>query len=337
VDVVRLREIASRYGRLRAVLVGDIALDRYLHIDPELAETSLETSLPVRNVTAVRPQPGGGGNVLANLAALAPGSLAAVGCCGDDGEGMELRRALEEIGVDLAGLLIRPDRMTFTYTKPLLIHPDRPPEELSRLDLRSRSEPPEDLQDQIVARLRAAAADADLIVAMDQVPESGCGVLTRRVKAAIGELARESPEKVFLADSRSAIEEFDGVRIKVNRAELARRFGAAEDAADTEALARRWSEQIGRDVFVTLGERGIVVASAGQATHVPGIRAEPPIDVVGAGDSVLASIAMALGAGASPVEAAEIGNLAGSVAVRKIGTTGTASITELEAAISAGD
>ena len=63
--------------------------------------------------------------------------------------------------------------------------------------------------------------------------------------------------------------------------------------------------------------------------HVPGVRAEPPIDVVGAGDSVLASIAMALGAGASPAEAAEIGNLAG------IGTTGTAPPAELAAAAAA--
>ena len=56
---------------------------------------------------------------------------------------------------------------------------------------------------------------------------------------------------------------------------------------------------------------------------------EPPIDIVGAGDSVLAGLAMALGAGAAPAEAAELGNLAGGVVVKKIGTTGTADVEEL--------
>ncbi|MFO8011954.1 MAG: hypothetical protein R6X20_01480, partial [Phycisphaerae bacterium] len=64
----RFREITSRYTSLRAALVGDVALDRYLEIDPAIEETSLETGLAVWNVVRVRPQPGAGGNVLANLA-----------------------------------------------------------------------------------------------------------------------------------------------------------------------------------------------------------------------------------------------------------------------------
>jgi rfaE bifunctional protein kinase chain/domain len=332
-DLARLREIVSAYGRLRVVLVGDVALDRYLHVDPSLAETSLETHLPVHNVTAVRPQPGAGGNVLANLAALGPASLAAVGCCGDDGEGLELRRALAAVGVDLTHFLVRADRTTFTYTKPLVIRPGRPPEELSRLDLRSRTPPSEALQGEFVEHLRAAATDADVVVAMDQVPEVGCGVLTRRVREALADLARDRPQTVVLADSRAAIAEFADVRIKVNRAELARRFGCEEGDADVAALALRWSAEIGRDVYVTLGAEGVVAAGGGEARHVPGIPVTGPIDIVGAGDTVLAGIAMALGAGAAPFEAAELGNLAGSIVIRKIGTTGTATAAELAAAL----
>ncbi len=332
----RFDRITRRYGELRVVLVGDIALDRYLEIDPALAETSIETGLPVRNVVRVRPQPGAGGNVLANLAALGPKALAAVGFCGDDGEGTELRRALAERGVDLTHVLARPDRMTFTYTKPLLMHADRPPEELSRLDLRSRTPTPEDLEDEIVGCLGAAVADADVVVAMDQVPEAGCGVLTRRVKRELAQLAKAYPPKVFIADSRTSIGDFANVRIKVNAAELARRFGAGRDGADLETLAARWSNDLGRDVFVTLGEDGVLAAAGDEVTHVPGIPVEPPIDIVGAGDSVLAGIAMALGAGATPAEAAELATLAAAVTVRKIGTTGTATVEELAAMLAGG-
>jgi len=110
---------------------------------------------------------------------------------------------------------------------------------------------------------------------------------------------------------------------------------AAEEGADLEGLAARWSSEIGRHVFVTLGERGIVAADAGAAARVPGVHVDPPIDIVGAGDTCLASIAMALGAGATPAEAAELGNLAASVTIRKIGTTGTATVEELAAALGA--
>ena len=329
----RLREITSRYARLRVALVGDIALDRYLEIDPGLAETSLETGLPVHNVARVRPQPGGGGNVLANLAALGPRHIAAVGVSGDDGEGMELRRARGAMGVDVTHFLCRADRMTFTYTKPIVVRAGEPPEELSRLDLRSRTPTPPALEAEIMKRLGEAAAEADVVIAMDQAPEAANGVLTRGVKAALADLARGHPGKVFVADSRTSIGDFAGVRIKVNRSELAGHFGVAEQGADLEGLALRWAEELGQDVFVTLGEEGIVAASGGKAAHVPGIPAEPPIDVCGAGDSVLASIAMALGAGATAFEAAELGNLAGAVTVKKIGTTGTATVAELGAAL----
>jgi len=327
----RLKEITSGYAALRVVLVGDIALDRYLHIDPAPAETSIETGLPVHHVVAVRPQPGAGGNVLANLAGLRPKSLAAVGFSGDDGEGLELRRALEALGVDLRQFLVRPDRATFTYTKPILVRPGRPPEELNRLDIRSRTPTPADLEDALIAALRAAAAGADVVVAMDQVPEPGNGVVTRRVKAELAALAREHPAKVFIADSRRSIGDFADVRIKVNRSELARHFGAAPEGADVAALAARWSRELGRQVFVTLGADGVLAADGQRVDRLPGIPLEPPIDTCGAGDSVLAGIAMALAAGATAVEAAELGNLAGAITSKKIGTTGTATVGELAA------
>ena len=325
----RLCAISSRFPNLRVALVGDIALDRYLHIDPALAETSIETGLPVRNVVAVRPQPGAGGNVLANLAALAPKHLAAVGFRGDDAEGFELARTLETLGVDLRHFLVRRDRVTFTYTKPLLVRPDRPPEELSRLDFRSRTPTPPALEDEIIAHLTTAAAEADVIIAMDQAPEPAHGVLTPRIKAALADLAGAHPQRVFIADSRTCIGDFRGVRIKTNRSELARHFGVAEAGADVAALAARWSRDTGQDVFVTLAADGVMAASGGRVTHVPGVPIPPPIDVTGAGDAALAHIAMALAAGATAAEAAELGNLAGAVVVRKIGTTGTATVEEL--------
>ena len=93
-NAARFHAITSRYPALRVAVVGDFFLDRYLHIDPARDEVSIETGLTVYNVVEVRPQPGAAGTIVNNLVALGIGEIHAVGFCGDDGEGYELRRAL---------------------------------------------------------------------------------------------------------------------------------------------------------------------------------------------------------------------------------------------------
>ena len=93
-NLARFEAITGQYPQLRIAVVGDFCLDRYLEIDPARAETSIETGLPVYNVTRVRAQPGGAGTVLNNLIALGVGTLYPVGFAGEDGEGYELGRAL---------------------------------------------------------------------------------------------------------------------------------------------------------------------------------------------------------------------------------------------------
>src|SRR6476646_2998349 len=131
----RFIEITERFDRLRIAVVGDYFLDRYLHIDPSKADISIETGLPVYNVTRVRSQPGAAGTILNNLVALGVGQIFPVGFCGEDGEGYELLRALRSLpGVDATHFFQTPARRTFTYCKPLIMEPGQPPRELNRLD-----------------------------------------------------------------------------------------------------------------------------------------------------------------------------------------------------------
>ena len=89
--------LPGSYPRLRIGLIGDICLDRYFEIDPGLQETSIETNLAVHNVVRVRCQPGGAGTILNNLIALGVGTIYPATIIGDDGEGYELRRALQRL------------------------------------------------------------------------------------------------------------------------------------------------------------------------------------------------------------------------------------------------
>jgi len=333
-DERRFAEITGGYGGLRVVVVGDFCLDRYLEIAPALEETSLETGLPAHQVVRVRPQGGGAGNVLANVAAVGPASLAAVGVAGDDGEGYELARVLAGLGANLGGFIRTAARHTFTYTKPLLVRPGQPPEELSRLDIKDHQPMGEELTGRLIADFRAAAEVADVVILMDQAPATANGVLCGAVKRAIADWSAGggAAGKTVIADSRTDIGGFAGVDIKVNESEVRRHFD--DERTGAAELAGKWSAEIGRRVFVTLGPDGMVGAAPdGDVHRVAGVPVGGEIDIVGAGDTVLAHLALALAAGASVAEAITLANLAGSIVVRKIGTTGTAGIEELREAL----
>src|SRR6059036_3546448 len=154
----RFEAITARYSRLRIAIVGDFCLDRYLEIDPAKPETSIETGLPVHNVVNVRAQPGGAGTILNNLSALGVGAIFPIGFLGEDGEGLELFGALsKEPGVRL-DYLVRTDQLrTFTYCKPLILAPNKPPVELNRLDFKNWTPTPAILEGHLLDRLRAAA------------------------------------------------------------------------------------------------------------------------------------------------------------------------------------
>src|SRR5437660_137077 len=130
-EPARFQAIAQRYSGLRIAVVGDFCLDRYLEIDPARQEISLETGLPVHNVINVRAQPGGAGTILNNLSALGIGDIYSIGFIGDDGEGFELWRALENRpGVRMKYFVKTSERHTFSYCKPLALAPNKPPLEL---------------------------------------------------------------------------------------------------------------------------------------------------------------------------------------------------------------
>jgi rfaE bifunctional protein kinase chain/domain len=329
----RFHAITGRYANLRLGILGDFCLDRYLEIDPAKKETSLETGLPVHNVVDVRAQPGGAGTILNNLCALQVGHLYPIGFAGDDGEGYELSRALEQRpGVSLGFFLRTSQRRTFTYCKPLVIAPQKPPVELNRLDLKNWTPTPSMVQGLIITRLADAAKIADALVVLDQVDIPETGVVTQRILAFLGDHLRANPERLVLADSRRSLRGFPPVVFKMNAAELAALTGARKelDFDDIKRAALELADANHRAVFVTLAERGMVgAAPGGQVEHVPALPVRGEIDIVGAGDAVSANLTAAIAAGASLREALELAAAAAAVVIHKLGTTGTATILEL--------
>jgi len=329
----RFQAVVSRFAGLRIAVVGDFCLDRYLEIDPEKAETSIETSLPVHNVVRVRAQPGGAGTVVNNLAALGVGRVEVVGVRGDDGEGFELQRALEAMpGVSIQHLVIAPERRTFTYCKPLVLEPGREPVELNRLDSKNWTPTPKSIETRLIEALRTVASLSDAVIALEQVDEAETGVITRGLLEAMDSLTDEHPRLTILADSRRGLADWPSVGFKMNEVELAAMLGRPNAAESLEAVKQAAAEltaQTTKPVFVTLAERGIVAARGSEVVHVPALPVRGPIDVVGAGDSVTANLAAALAAEATLREAVELAIAASSVVIHQLGATGTATIDDL--------
>lgn len=324
----RLKTILSAFPSRAVLVVGDFFLDKYLDIEHRLAEISLETGLEAHQVVNVRCSPGAAGTVTNNLRAMGVG-VVALSVIGDDGEGFELLKRLDAGGVDVDALVIRTDRVTPTYTKPMLRERDGTQHELNRLDIKNRAKTPRAAEDKVIAALRGLLPRVHGVIIADQVPEADCGVITERVREELCSLARAYPTVVFAADSRERIGLFQDVILKPNEREATRAIhgpdAAPLDRAGALACGEALYSRAGQPVFLTLGADGLMAYHQDGPTAVPAAKIRGAIDIVGAGDATLSGIVAALCAGATVPEAGEIGCLAAGVTVQQIGTTGTAS------------
>ena len=314
-------------------MLGDFCLDRYLEIDPGKTETSIETGLPVHNVVNVRPQPGGAGTILNNLSALGIGTIYPIGFAGDDGEGFELCRALDQVpGANLKHFLRTSARRTFTYCKPLIVSPGKAPVELNRLDSKNWSPTPDAVQQELVTQMLEAAKAIDGVVLLDQVDIPETGVVTSKLLAQLHDVLRTRVSLPVIADSRRGLRGYPPVIFKMNTSELAVLVGTQRQPSldEIKAAAAQLARKNGQAVFVSLAAQGIVGADAkGEVWQIPALPVRGEIDIVGAGDAVSANLISSLAAGASVVEALELANAAASVVIHKLGTTGTANMEEI--------
>jgi len=339
----RLAALIGRFHDARIAVVGDFFLDWYLLVDPARQETSVETGKPAHQVVEKRTAPGAAGTVMRNLAALRAGRLIAIGYIGDDGEGHELHRDLAALGVETARLIREPRRMTPTYLKPRDRDDPTLAGEHSRYDTKNHTPTPEAMVERIIGDIEAVLPDVDAVVAMDQVEEAECGVVTSRVREALAGLAERWPDVVFWADSRRFIDRFRRVIVKPNQHEAAG-VKPTLDAAGRERpveleTLREAAAAMGRTnrapVVVTRGAGGLLVCPTdGEPTLAPGVPVDGEIDPTGAGDSATAGAVLALCGGASLAEAGVVANLVASITVQQIGDTGAADPTRLPAQLS---
>jgi rfaE bifunctional protein kinase chain/domain len=316
-------EILAAIPKLRALVVGDVCLDRWCSYDPALAEPSRETGLARVAVVSTEVTPGAAGTVANNLAALRTRRVEVLGIVGDDGFGYELERGLRMRGIGTELLIRAPQIPTFTYTK--LLNARTGAEDLPRLDFVNAQTIPEKLDCELVSRFEQAAPEFDVILVSDQAETMQGGAVTPRLRAALERTAASSLRAVIWVDSRMRAEHFRGVIVKPNQQEAEAACLRAVQRVDFAALRRHMASPL---LVITHGGQGALLIHEGGETWAPARHIPNPVDICGAGDSFSAGAALALRITGDPIAAARFGNQVAGVTIMKKGT-GSANPEEL--------
>lgn len=322
----RLIEILDKMKNSRAVLLGDMCLDVYWSCDMTKSVLSRETPHFPLPVVEERMAPGAGGNALNNMATLSD-KVSAIGIIGDDWRGFCLKNCFKKAGINTEYITEVKGRITNAYCKPMRKGYLGFEVEDPRIDFESFDKIDEKTEDILIENLKKATENADVLCVSDQF-EFGC--VTDKVRKAVNEIAKNI---LTVVDSRSRIALFENAILKPNEIECARAIGVeSSDLVNGEnnlELLKAFAEKTNSNVCLTLGAKGVQVYKDGVLTVSEGVKVSPPIDTCGAGDCFLSAFSLALSAGAEVFEAAALGNLASSICVKKINTTGSASKEEI--------
>ena len=313
VSTSRLQGIIRGFRGLEIGVLGDLMLDELLRGDA--TRISPEAPVPVvriENESAREGFPGGAGNVAANLAALG-GRAVLFGVIGDDAPGRKLRALLGERGIDASGVTEEPRRSTPRKVR-IVAHQ----QQLLRLDF-EQPQPISSRSARLLARRFARRISRlDALIVSDYM--KGC--VTTDLASHVSTLARQRRIPV-LVDPKPEHPEIcrhaTVVTPNLREAELMagvplgslreREIGAVRLRSDLDCSA----------LLITRGGKGMTLVEGARVLEIPSVP-RPVYDVTGAGDTVIAVMALALAAGASLREAAELANLAGGCVVLKFGT-----------------
>lgn len=310
----------------RILVLGDLCLDEYLV--GKAARLSREAPVPVLEMTERFAIPGAACNPALNIQALG-GRAVVAGVVGEDAAGQTLRELLDEAGIDTTGIVVDGDRDTTLKIRVLANHLF--PQQVARVDRQDRSPLRRSSATALRTFLHEALSRVDGVLVSDYRSGVVSGEL---MKLLVSEAAaRRIPIAV---DSQGDFQKFRGVSLlRCNREEAETFLHArlTDDESFERALVTLQKRLTVTAVAITRGADGIsLIDRQGRIDHLPVLNPSEVYDVTGAGDTVIAVLALLTVAGAPLVEAAKLANVAAGVVVRKLGNA-TVTQAELAAAV----
>ena len=303
----------------KVLVIGDLCLDEY--IVGRAQRLSREAPVPVLEFQRRFTVPGAAANPALNIQALG-GKAFIAGVVGADDAGQLLIQSLSQMGIEANGVVTDHRRATTVKTRILAEVSLHFQQQLVRVDRQERQELAADIRQKLIEYLEWRVAEADAVLVSDY----RSGVVGQEIIDAISRLTRKK-RKVVTVDSQGNLFQFQRfTAVKCNReeAEASLRMELKQDEdfeRGGELLLSRLKAQA---VLITRGSEGMsLVCANGTARHIPASNRSEVFDVTGAGDTVIATLTLALAAGASTVQAALLSNYAAGLVVRKLGNATT--------------
>lgn len=326
----RLLDLIGRMAGRPVVVLADLVVDRFVSGVPK--RISREAPVLILRHESERAAPGGGANAVANIAALG-GRPLPLGVVGDDASGRELVEDLRARGIPTRGIRVRPGYRTPTKTRILGGAKGTIKQQIVRLDVEESLTLDEADRAHFRALLAEAGAGSGPGVAAAVLSDYGYGTVET---AMVAELRRALPAALLVCDSRFRLAELRGVDAATPNEEEAEALLGGPLGDRPATVGERGSELRRRlgvaFLLITRGSSGMSLFEERSAAHLPVHGTDQVADVTGAGDTVIGTLALALAAGATPLEAALLANYAGGLVVLKMGTA-TLDAEELRAAI----
>lgn len=343
ISAPKLERLVKRLRGRRIAVVGDLMLDRYVW--GTATRLSPEAAVPVVDFVSETACLGGAGNVAANLASLGA-IVAPFGVTGADEGASALRSELAAAGMTDKGILADPQRVTTLKTRIIARH-----QQIVRVDRERRDPLSRPLEEKLIARIKAASPKLDALVVSDYDK----GLISDALADRVLDESRRLGLPTLVKPKTSRLFAYRGATAIVCNKKEAGFFVTRElhDEKSIEEAGRALLAHFGcAAVVITLGGDGMSLFEEGTPRHVhvpatsfevsyarvgqPGVERSAAgrqvFDVTGAGDTVLAVLALAVAAGAQMTDAMALANIAAGVVVGKLGTA-TITPAELVAAV----
>jgi rfaE bifunctional protein kinase chain/domain len=310
ISQARAHELIDKFSSRRITVVGDVMLDRFLI--GRVSRMSPEAPVPVVVHDHDEYRLGGAANVANNLRELG-GGVDLIGVIGHDDSGAELKNELAAKGIHSTGLITDLERRTTTKMRVVTTRN----QQVSRIDFESDHEVGVAIEDAVASQIEMRARAAQVVLVSDYQK----GVITRRSMAHLLSFAKQSGIPVIVDPKVPHIDYYAGAALVTpNHIEAE---SATNSRITTHEDARRASSELRKrigveSVLITRGEHGMWLNHGGTDGYLP-TSAREVADVTGAGDTVIATLALAIAAGATMPEAARLANEAAGIVVGKFG------------------
>lgn len=311
-----LADIVRDFSRRKILVVGDAIADQFVY--GEISRVSREAPVFILRHEHTETAPGGAANCAANLTSLGA-QVSLISVVGKDEPGTELLQKLSSSGVDCSGVVVSTDHRTTTKVRVLAGQSHSARQQVIRIDYDGETDFDVKLREQLTEQMNAGVRHAEAVIISDYGYGVGNPSATQTIRTAAD--GRSIP---VLVDSRFRLSGFPGLTSATpNEDELVHLIGREPvDVSELEAAGGELRQQLGyRALLITRGGNGMMLIEAEKKPlHIAAVGPHEPVDVTGAGDTVIATYTLALASGASFAQAAHLANLAGGIVVMKRGT-----------------